>query len=323
MNDVLLQVEDLYLSFKTYEGIAKVLDGIKFHVNMGEIFGIVGESGSGKSVTALTIMGLLPPNAVIERGEIIFDGKNLLGNSHIYKEVRGKEMNMIFQNPSSALNPVYKVKDQMLNVITYHLGMEKDEAYEYAIDLLKKVELPDPDRVMSSYPFELSGGMAQRVMIAMAISTKPKLLIADEPTTALDVTIQAQILKLLKRLRQELKLTIIIITHDLSVISYMCDRMAVFYAGQVMELGPVKKILIEPNNPYTKALMEAIPNPEYKGKPLPYIKGEVPSLVNPPPGCRFHTRCKYMMPICKEKKPNLIKLEEEHYSACWLNEEGK
>ncbi len=321
MSNTMLKVEDLYLSFKTYEGIAKVLDGINFEVNKGEIFGIVGESGSGKSVTALTIMGLLPPNAVLEKGKVIFNGIDLISNKNAYKRIRGKEINMIFQNPSSSLNPVFKVKDQMLNVIMYHLGMEKEEAYDYAIDLLKKVELPDPDRVMESYPFELSGGMAQRVMIAMAISTKPKLLIADEPTTALDVTIQAQILKLLKRLRSELKLTIILITHDLSVVSYMCDRMAVFYAGQVMEIGPVKDVLMEPNNPYTKALMEAIPNPEYKGKPLPYIKGEVPSLVNPPTGCRFHPRCKYAMNICKEAKPKLVEVGEHHYSACWLNEE--
>ncbi len=322
MGDTILKVEDLYLSFKTYEGIAKVLDGISFDINKGEIFGIVGESGSGKSVTALTIMGLLPPNAVLEKGKIVFNGTDLISNKNVYKRIRGKEINMIFQNPSSSLNPVFKVKDQMLNVIMYHLGMEKEEAYDYAIDLLKKVELPDPDRVMDSYPFELSGGMAQRVMIAMAISTKPKLLIADEPTTALDVTIQAQILKLLKRLRSELKLTIILITHDLSVVSYMCDRMAVFYAGQVMEIGSVKDVLMEPNNPYTKALMEAIPNPEYKGKPLPYIRGEVPSLVNPPSGCRFHTRCKYTMEKCKKAKPNLVKVGENHYSACWLNEEG-
>ncbi len=319
MNHVILEVDNLHLSFKTYEGIAKVLDGISFNVRKGEIFGIVGESGSGKSVTALTIIGLLPSNAVIEQGEIIFEGKNILGNPKYYNGIRGREINMIFQNPLSSLNPVYKVKDQMINVITHHLKMDKHEAYDYALDLLKKVELPDPERVMNSYPFELSGGMAQRVMIAMSISTQPKLLIADEPTTALDVTIQAQILKLLKRLRDELNLTVILITHDLSVISYMCDRMAVFYAGQVMEIGPTEKVLMNPNNPYTKALMKALPNPELRGKKLPYIIGEVPSLVKPPAGCRFHPRCSERLDVCSDEKPKLIQVSEGHYSACWLN----
>jgi len=322
LKDVLLSVEDLYLDFKTYEGIAKVLDGITFEVRKGEIFGIVGESGSGKSVTALSIMGLLPRNAIIRGGRIIFEGKNLLEDKSIYNRIRGKEITMIFQNPSSSLNPVFKVKDQMLNIIAHHLGYQEDEAYEYALDLLKKVELPDPERVLGSYPFELSGGMAQRVMIAMAISTKPKLLIADEPTTALDVTIQAQILNLLKRLNRDLNLTIIIITHDLGVISYMCDKVAVFYAGQVMEIGKVEEILLEPNHPYTKALLKAIPDPKWRGKSLPYIAGDVPILINPPTGCRFNPRCEYRKPICSEKKPKLIELNSGHLSACWLNERG-
>ncbi len=313
----ILRVEDLTVNFITYEGWVKVLDDISFSVKRGEVFGIVGESGSGKSVTAKAILGILPVNAVIKKGKIFYNGINLLLNPKKHNEIKGKEITIILQNPLSALNPLFKIRDQLINIIKYRLGIGGDEAESYIKGLLKKVELPDPERILNSYPYELSGGMAQRVMIGMAISTKPKLLIADEPTTALDVTIQAQILNLLKKLNRELGLTIIIITHDFSIISYLCDRVMVLYAGQIMEISPLKEILLNPVHPYTRELIKSVPRPEYRGRELPYIEGDVPSLLDPPNGCRFHPRCKIKSDICTKNKPILKKIGKDHYVACW------
>ncbi len=319
MGDVILSVENLTVDFYTYEGVLHVLDGVNFQIKKGEIFGVVGESGCGKSVTSRLIMGLIASNAHIKSGKIIFNGKNILSMSEDeLNAIRGKDISMIFQNPIGSLNPVFKVKDQMANVIMHNQGVDKETALDKALKLLKLVNMPDPERVLESYPFELSGGMAQRVMIAMAISSRPKLLIADEPTTALDVTIQAQILKLIKDLQERLGMSVLFITHDLGVVAQLCDRIGVMYAGHIVAYGSTYSILKDPKHPYTVGLMGAIPKPEHKGKKLPSIKGTVPNYLDPPNGCRFHPRCEYAMEICKEKKPEMVKVGKDHYVACWL-----
>ena len=319
MEDVILSVEKLTVDFYTYEGVLHVLDDVNFQIKRGEIFGVVGESGCGKSVTSRLIMGLVASNAHIKSGRIIFNGKNILKMSEEeLNKIRGKEISMIFQNPIGSLNPVFKVKDQMINVIMNNQRVDKETALDKAFKLLKIVNMPDPERVLESYPFELSGGMAQRVMIAMAISSKPKLLIADEPTTALDVTIQAQILKLIKELQEKLGMSVLFITHDLGVVAQLCDRIGVMYAGSVVAYGSTYNILKDPKHPYTLGLMGAIPRHEYKGKPLPSIEGSVPNYLDPPTGCRFHPRCKYAMDICKKEKPRMVKVGENHHVACWL-----
>ncbi len=323
MEDVILSVENLTVDFYTYEGVLHVLDDVNFKIRRGEIFGLVGESGCGKSVTSRLIMGLVASNARIKSGKILFNGRDILKMSEDeLNRIRGREISMIFQNPIGSLNPVFKVKDQMVNVIMNHQEVDKETALEKALKLLKLVNMPDPERVLDSYPFELSGGMAQRVMIAMAISSKPKLLIADEPTTALDVTIQAQILKLIKELQEKLGMSVLFITHDLGVVAQLCDRMGVMYAGSVVAYGSTYNILKNPKHPYTMGLMGAIPRPEQKGKPLPSIKGSVPNYLDPPKGCRFHPRCQYTMEICKREKPRMVKVGENHYVACWLHGGG-
>jgi len=319
MRDIILSVENLTVDFYTYEGVLHVLDDVNFQIRRGEIFGLVGESGCGKSVTSRLIMGLIASNANIKSGRILFDGRDILKMPEDeLNKIRGREISMIFQNPIGSLNPVFKVKEQMANVIMNHQGVDKDTAIDKALKLLKLVNMPDPERVLESYPFELSGGMAQRVMIAMAISSKPKLLIADEPTTALDVTIQAQILKLIKELQEKLGMSVLFITHDLGVVAQLCDRIGVMYAGSVIAYGSTSEILKNPKHPYTMGLMGAIPRPEYKGKPLPSIKGSVPNYLDPPSGCRFHPRCSYAMDICSKKKPKMVAVGENHHVACWL-----
>jgi len=319
MGEIILSVENLTVDFYTYEGVLHVLDDVNFQIRRGEIFGLVGESGCGKSVTSRLVMGLIASNAHIRSGRILFNGKDILKMSEDeLNNIRGKEISMIFQNPIGSLNPVFKVKEQMANVIMSNQGVDKDTAIDKALKLLKLVNMPDPERVLEAYPFELSGGMAQRVMIAMAISSKPKLLIADEPTTALDVTIQAQILKLIKELQEKLGMSVLFITHDLGVVAQLCDRIGVMYAGSIVAYGSTYNILKNPKHPYTKGLMGAIPRPEYKGKPLPSIKGSVPNYLDPPKGCRFHPRCSYAMEICSKEKPKMIPVGKEHYVACWL-----
>ena len=312
-----LEVRDLYLNFKTMWGVAKVLNGVSFKIREGEIFGLVGETGCGKSVTALSILRLLPPNAEIS-GEILFKGENLLEKSEEeMRKLRGKEISIVFQDPMTSLNPLFKIGEQMLDVIMLHEGMDKDEALEHAKKLLSAVGLPDPERILNSYPHELSGGMRQRVMIAMALSSNPSLLIADEPTTALDVTIQKQILELILKLRDEYNFSVLLITHDLGVVAEVCDRVGVMYAGNIVEVAPTEELFENPLHPYTKGLLSVVPDPRAK-KPLKPLRGSVPSLLNPPGGCRFHPRCDYAMEVCKRVKPELVELSPGHFVACHL-----
>ena len=321
-NDVLLSVRDLVIHFVTYDGIVKALDGVSFDIYRGEVFGLIGETGCGKTVTSLSILGLLPENARIISGKIFFKGENLLENPDKLKGIRGKGISMIFQDPATSLNPLYTVGNQITKVILTHQNVSKEEAKKKAIDLLKSVGLPDPERIMNFYPFELSGGMQQRVMIAIALSSNPDLLIADEPTSALDVTIQAQILDLLKKIRDERNISILFITHNFGIVAEMCDRIGVMYAGTVVEIGSVENILGNPMHPYTKGLLASIPMPGRRGQKLAIIRGTVPSLLDPPPGCRFHPRCPNAMDICRKEKPESVEVEDGHFVACHLFRRG-
>ena len=423
-NGVLLEVEDLYTNFYTYQGVVKALDGISFKINRGEVFGLVGETGCGKSVTANCILRLIPiPPGKIERGRILFgmtqevhakkgeleakleslesDGKkdsedyknlkkeltkvireyDLLSRSDAYmRKIRGKYISMIFQEPMSALNPVFNSGDQISETLILHerkslaktviadidsrtstsssLGglkraslrfyrrfyvmMQKDpdslalrivsripllrryerpmknEALKLAEKMLELVRIPDPSNVLRSFPYELSGGMQQRVMIAMALACKPQLLIADEPTTALDVTIQAQILKIMKDLQQETGTSVLLITHNLGIVAETCSRVGVMYAGVMAEIGPVRSIFKEPLHPYTQGLMNSLPRLLTGASRLETIPGSVPNLIHPPSGCRFHPRCPYAMVVCREKKPPMIEIRPDHFTSCHL-----
>jgi len=296
----ILSFVDFKLNFDTFDGVYQAIDGISFDLNPGESLGIVGETGCGKSVTAKSIMGLLPsPPAEVAGGDIWFDGRNLLKEkSSTLKSIRGNEISMIFQDPMTYLNPVFTIGKQIVDVIMAHQKrgnhdrkLNSKQAFEYGMELLDKVHLPNPRRQMESYPHELSGGMRQRVLIAMALSGEPKLLIADEPTTALDVTIQAQILELIRELREQLNLSVIIITHDLGVVAAVCDRVLVMYAGQIVEDASIKQLFDNPAHPYTRGLLQAVPDPTKPKKKLKGIPGALPNLLNPPMGCRFQTRC--------------------------------
>ncbi|MBC7094456.1 ABC transporter ATP-binding protein [Thermococcus sp.] len=313
----LLRIENLYVNFRTLWGIAKALNGINLTIKEGEIFGLVGETGCGKSVTASSILRLLPSNAEVS-GKILFKGENILKKSEEeMRKIRGKEISIIFQDPMTSLNPLFKIKDQMVDVITLHNNLSKEEAENYAKDLLKKVGLPDPERVLNSYPHELSGGMRQRAMIAIALSSNPSLLIADEPTTALDVTIQKQILMLILELKETYGFSVLFITHDLGVVAELCDRVGVMYAGNIVEIAPTEELFEKPLHPYTQGLLSVVPDPRYK-KELKPLRGSVPSLLNPPTGCRFHPRCDYATDLCKEQKPKLIEYSPNHFVACHL-----
>lgn len=319
LKTALLEVRNLELIFNTLRGRLKALHGVSFKIYPREILGLVGESGSGKTITGLSIMGLLDPTAEITRGEILFEGKDLLKLSEEERiKLRGKEISIIFQEPRAALNPVMNVGDQIAEAVLAHSSIDKEKVHELIVDFLVKVGLPDPWRIMRSYPHELSGGMAQRIMIAMALILKPKLLIADEPTSALDVTIQAQILDLIKELVKELGTSVLFITHDLALAAELVDRIAVMYAGTIVERGSVEEIFEEPLHPYTKGLLTSIPRLGYKGR-LYSMKGEIPSLLNVPPGCKFYPRCPYSMKICKTM-PNEIKISDTHSVACYLYE---
>ncbi|MCL7399383.1 MAG: ABC transporter ATP-binding protein [Thaumarchaeota archaeon] len=378
-DDEHLRIKDLVVRFYTYEGIVRAIERANLQLRKGETLGIVGETGSGKSVTALTIMALTPPPGKVENGDIFFrksdgDVVNILKlNEHELLRIRGKEISIIFQEPNAALNPLYRVGEQIAEAIFSHrLGEMLERAIQHLkreikdgnggfaaglelwayskmlenpnsislrfmrrlpiikniitrrlrqivreeiIELLRLMEIPDPHRVVDAYPHELSGGMQQRVVIAIALSCSPTLLLADEPTTNLDVTVQAQILDLIMRLKQRFGASVIYITHDMGVIAEISDRVAVMYAGNVVEVAPVKELFKNPLHPYTKALLESIPRP---GSPFKSIPGAVPNLVNPPSGCRFHPRCQYMMNECKHKVPALVKVSEEHQVACLL-----
>ena len=315
----LLSVRDLKTSFFTHVGEVKAVRGISFDVNEGEVLGIVGESGSGKSVTSLSIMGLLQyPGRVVD-GEILLNGEDILTYSKDQmRKVRGKEIAMIFQDPMTSLNPVYTIGNQVMEMILEHEKMTKREARARAIEMLKLVGIPAAEKRIDSYPHEFSGGMRQRVMIALALSCNPKLLIADEPTTALDVTIQAQILNLIKKLNRQFGMTTMLITHDLGVVATVCDKVAVMYGGLIMEYGTVDEIFYHPRHPYTMGLLGSIPHVDggEKRRLIP-IDGTPPDLINPPKGCPFSTRCKYCMNICTREQPPYY-AEDKHRTMCWM-----
>jgi oligopeptide/dipeptide ABC transporter ATP-binding protein len=310
--DVLLDVRNLRTHFHVMDGTVPAVDGVDFRLRRGDSLGIVGESGSGKSVTALTIMRLLdiPPAEVVPGSEIWFDGKEILSMpiDHM-RRIRGNDMAMIFQEPLTSLNPVFTIGDQIAEQVQLHLKVSKKAAWERAVESLSLVGIPSPERRVKQYPHELSGGMRQRVMIAMALSCEPKLLIADEPTTALDVTIQAQILELLKTIQQRTDSALILITHDLGVVAEMTNNVIVMYAGQVVEQGTVDEVLLEPRAPYTMGLLESIPTVEKRGGRLSVIRGTVPSPFNLPPACRFEPRCPYRWDLCRQVAPDLYPTE--------------
>ncbi len=319
----LLEVKRLKTYFYTEDGIVRAVDGVSFDVYPGEVLGLVGESGCGKSVTSLSIMGLISKPGKVDEGEIYLDGENLLKlPEEEMTKVRGNRISMIFQQPQTALNPVFKVGDQLAEVLNVHQDLGKEAGWKRAVELLKMVGVPDPERRAEAYPHELSGGMAQRVMIAMALACVPELLIADEPTTALDVTIQAQILDLMRDLRREMGTSVILITHDLGVVAEMAERVAVMYAGEIVEQTDVNTLFDQPLHPYTQGLIGSIPVLGEIKEKLDVIPGSVPNLVDLPPGCRFAPRCqarfKYGLKICAEVKPELEEIKQSHLVRCWL-----
>jgi len=319
----LLDVKGLYTSFKTRDGLVRAVDGIDFHVDRGEIMGLVGESGCGKSVTSLSILRLIAKPGTIDAGEVIFDGRDLLTiSSDEMRKIRGDRISMIFQQPTSSLNPVWDVGRQIEEVLRIHRGMKGSAAHARALELLRMVGIPDPERRLKAFPHEMSGGMAQRVMIAMALACEPELLIADEPTTALDVTIQAQILDLMRNLRDETGTAIILITHDLGVVAEMCDRVAVMYAGEIVEETDITSLFRRPLHPYTKGLIGSIPVVGNVQDELAVIPGNVPNLINLPKGCRFAPRCtarvEEEVAIATEVHPELLPLGTGHSVRCWL-----
>jgi peptide/nickel transport system ATP-binding protein/oligopeptide transport system ATP-binding protein len=314
----LLRIENLKTYFFTYEGTIKSVDGVNLKIKKGETLGLVGESGCGKSVTALSIMRLIPsPPGKIVDGKIIFEGKNLLDlEEKEMRNIRGKKISMIFQEPMTSLDPMFTIGDEIIEVLKLHQGLKKDEARKKAIESLRIVGIPDPEKRINEYPHQLSGGMRQRAMIAMALSCNPALLIADEPTTALDVTIQAQILRLIEELKNKFETSVLIITHDLGVIAETCDNVAVMYAGHIVEQTDVKTLFRNPLHPYTIGLIKSIPRLDVDTKKLDIIKGLVPTLLDMPPGCPFHPRCKYCKEICKKELPSLKEDEKNHLIRC-------
>jgi len=319
----LLEVKNLKTYFFTEDGVVKAVDGVDFYVKSGEVLGLVGESGCGKSVTSLSVMRLIGiPGKVVE-GEIYFEGRSLLQlpEAEMVK-MRGNRMSMIFQQPQSSLNPVFKIGDQVAEVMQIHQKMNKEQSWEKAVELLRLVGIADPEKKAHSFPHEISGGQAQRVMIAMALALNPQLLIADEPTTALDVTIQAQILDLMRDLRTRMNTAVILITHDLGVIAEMADRVAVMYAGRIVEETDVKTLFAQPLHPYTRGLMDSIPVLGTVKEELAVIPGSVPNLINLPPGCRFAPRClprvENGLEICINNEPDLLPAIGSHTVRCWL-----
>jgi len=322
----LLEVNDLKTYFRTDDGIVKAVDGVSFEVEKGQTLGIVGESGSGKSVTCLTIMGLNAKRNTITSGTAAFRGEDLLRmNSRKLRDIRGNDIAMIFQDPMTSLNPVHTIGKQLVEAILLHRDVTKSQARGRALELLKAVGIPRADRRVDDYPHQFSGGMRQRVMIAMALVNDPDLLIADEPTTALDVTTQAQILELMNRLQREFGSAIIIITHDLGVVAETADDVVVMYAARIAEQGPVDQIFRRPHHPYTWGLLGSLPRLDTDTERLVQIPGQPPSLLNPPSGCRFHPRCPYVMNVCKQEEPELkpVTGDTDHFQRCWLDETTK
>ncbi|GIP22877.1 ABC transporter ATP-binding protein [Paenibacillus sp. J22TS3] len=323
----LLEVEDLTTEFRRDGGSVKAVSGINFHINKGEVLGLVGESGCGKSVTSLSIMRLLKDTpGQIAGGAVRFEGTDLTRiQEKEMRKFRGNELAMIFQEPMTSLNPVLRIGRQLEEPIMLHLGYSRKRAREHAIHMLKQVGIPRAEDVVDEYPHQLSGGMRQRVMIAMAMSCGPKLLIADEPTTALDVTIQAQILDLMKRLKEEQDMGMLLITHDLGVVAEMCDRVVVMYAGRVVEEASVKELFENPQHPYTRGLIQSVPKLRQKVRRLASIQGNVPDLSAMPPGCKFAPRCAHVMQQCLEREPELLPVpgQTERTSRCWLTQMDK
>jgi len=315
----LLSVRNLRVGFQTEDGLVLAVDGISFDLERGATLGIVGESGCGKSVTSLSIMRLIPsPPGKILGGQILFEGEDLLKKSQAeMRRIRGNEISMIFQEPMTSLNPVFTIGDQIMEAIMLHQKLDKKAAREKAIEMLRLVGIPSPEKRVDEYPHQLSGGMRQRVMIAMALSCNPKLLIADEPTTALDVTIQAQILDLMRKLQDELGTAIILITHDLGVVAEMVDEVIVMYAGKIVERTDVRSLFRDPKHPYTEGLLGSLPRLHADQERLQTIEGVVPSPFNMPKGCRFHPRCRYAQPICQLYEPPLMDVGGGHLAACF------
>jgi oligopeptide/dipeptide ABC transporter ATP-binding protein len=321
----LLEVEDLRVHFPTREGLVKAVDGVSFSVSRGETLGVVGESGSGKSVTMLTVMGLVTRREARISGRAVFDGVDLLElEGDAMRKIRGSRIGMIFQDPLTALNPVHKVGNQIAEVLRVHRGTAKREALEESVGLLEQVGIPRPRERAGQYPHEYSGGMRQRAMIAMALALQPDLLIADEPTTALDVTVQAQILELIRRIQDELGTAVLLITHDLGVVAEYCDRISVMYAGRVVEQGSDRDVFYHPRHPYTWGLLQSIARIDQdRDTPLRPIEGQPPSLIHVPSGCAFHPRCPHAMDVCRTEVPALHPADAEHPDACHLPEADK
>ncbi|MET9430995.1 MULTISPECIES: ABC transporter ATP-binding protein [unclassified Streptomyces] len=318
MSDTLLEVRDLRVEFRTRDGVAKAVNGVSYAVDAGETLAVLGESGSGKSVTAQAVMGILDtPPARITGGEILFKGRDLLTlKEDARRRIRGAEMAMVFQDALSALNPVLTVGDQLGEMFVVHRGMSKRDARAKAVELMDRVRIPAARERVGQYPHQFSGGMRQRIMIAMAMALEPALIIADEPTTALDVTVQAQIMELLAELRRDLGMGLILITHDLGVVADVADRIAVMYAGRIVETAPVHELYKEPAHPYTAGLLDSIPRLTDKGRELYAIKGMPPSLLDIPPGCPFHPRCPRARDVCRIDEPPLHEVSDERGSAC-------
>ncbi|WP_300409619.1 ABC transporter ATP-binding protein [Lagierella sp.] len=321
LNKEVLKVEDLSISFYTPVGEVKAVDSICYSLHENEIMGIVGESGSGKSVESYGIMGLLQSPGKVKKGKILYKGKNVLDfDKNQMRQFRGADCSMIFQNPMTCLNPVYTIGNQLMEAVLVHKKISKDEAYKKAVRMLELVGISNPERRMKQYPHELSGGMRQRVMIGMGLICEPDILIADEPTTALDVTIQAQILELIKRVQMKNKMSVIFITHNLAVVAQICDTVSVMYAGRIVEQGTVDKIFYNPSHPYTKGLLKSMPRIDDKdANRLESIEGTPVDMLNPPEGCGFSTRCEHCMNICLRKEPPMVEVEKGHRSKCFLH----
>ncbi len=318
-----MEIKNLRTYFYTEEGTVKAVDGLDLTLHEGETLAVVGESGCGKSVTSLSILGLVvTPPGKIEEGEILFHGEDLLRKSEKeMRKIRGNEISMIFQEPLTSLNPVFTVGRQIMETLTLHRGMDKRAAHAEAVRLLAQVGIPNPEKAVNDYPHQLSGGMRQRVMIAMALSCEPRILIADEPTTALDVTIQAQILRLLADMKRQTRTSIILITHDLGIVAQVAENVVVMYAGQAVEYGDVNAIFADPLHPYTEGLLKSIPKIGEKRERLYSIEGMVPSQKNYPKGCRFAPRCEYATQKCHERKPELMTRQDGRRVRCWRYEE--
>lgn len=316
-----LKIEDLSISFYTPVGEVKVVDSINYTLHENEIMGIVGESGSGKSVESYGIMGLLQEPGKVKSGKILYKGENVLDyDKNKMSEFRGAKCSMIFQNPMTCLNPVYTIGNQLMEALLVHKKCSKDEAYQKAVEMLDSVGISNPKRRMKQYPHELSGGMRQRVMIGMGLICEPDILIADEPTTALDVTIQAQILELIKEFQNKSKMSVIFITHNLAVVAQICDTVSVMYAGRIVEQGSVEEIFYNPKHPYTKGLLKSMPRIDSKEQVrLESIKGTPVDMLNPPEGCGFSTRCEQCMNICLKKEPPMLEMGNGHRSKCFLH----